>query len=617
MKKEKKRNSFIPALAWRMSAALMALWLVCMCLVTVMKARSLQDQWEHHVESIYSNFDFADDHDGASSELDHQRIDMMESFNWYAEEREYETAMVFLENDKQVMDSHSFGYMYAIDAADWYAGNTSDEFYWFLPVIRMDLDYYLGEGHPVLTQLQEDGFLDANMVRVTGYYSMYNEFVPVSIATFNLDNYSVHYAGKSLGQWDAEGKLDWTVLYETEEDTQGIPLVELFSENLSYFSRGALGNPSGSSNEQLIETLKNIGGHWYLFDQNSSLTDTVIIRTHSLTSVNGSVHEVRAGVCGNPLKVAMKKLMPVYILTLALPLGLIVLYRRRLELQLEYPLRQVIFSAGQNMSPIAFPHDSKWKEPYQLQQGYISAQKELQTLRQENQQLKTALDYAQNAEINRRQMVSNITHELKTPLAVIHSYAEGLQAGIAPEKQGRYLDVITEEADRMDAMVLEMLDLSRLEAGKVRLAQDRVELLSLTQGILEKLAPLLEVKGLSADFAVADVCHLTADEGRLSQVITNLVSNAIKYSPEGGKITLTVFQRNGISHFLIENQSAPLSQDALERVWESFYRTEQSRTSKGTGLGLSICKAIIELHRGTCHVKNTSTGVEFGFILPS
>ena len=293
-----------------------------------------------------------------------------------------------------------------------------------------------------------------------------------------------------------------------------------------------------------------------------------------------------------------------------------VLFNVFLNRRIRDPLQQIIHRGEQNMLPLKFPYRPKWKEPYLLEEIYICAQEELQTLRQENTQLKTALEYAENAEINRRQLVSNITHELKTPLAVIHSYCEGLQAGIAPEKQEKYLNVITGEADRMDAMVLEMLDLSRLEAGKVRLAQDSVELLGLTKGILDKLQPLLEARELSVTFAIVEASPLTADEGRLGQVITNLATNAIKYSPIGGKIVINVFQRNGFTHFSIENESAPLSEEALEKVWESFYRTEQSRTTKGTGLGLSICKAIIELHRGTCNARNTSTGVEFSFLLP-
>ena len=102
----------------------------------------------------------------------------------------------------------------------------------------------------------------------------------------------------------------------------------------------------------------------------------------------------------------------------------------------------------------------------------------------------------------------------------------------------------------------------------------------------------------------------------MGQVITNLVSNAIKYSPESGQIVINLFQRNGNTYFSIENESPPLPEEALEKVWETFYRTEQSRTTKGTGLGLPICKAIIELHRGTYSVKNTTKGVEFSFTLP-
>ena len=143
-----------------------------------------------------------------------------------------------------------------------------------------------------------------------------------------------------------------------------------------------------------------------------------------------------------------------------------------------------------------------------------------------------------------------------------------------------------------------------------------MELLELTRGILTRLQPLIEAKELQITHAITEPCTLIADEGRLIQVITNLTTNAIKYSPQGGQIWINIFQKNGFTHFTIENESEPLSEEALQKVWESFYRTEQSRTSPGTGLGLSICKAIIELHRGSCHVKNTSTGVEFGFFLP-
>jgi signal transduction histidine kinase len=119
-------------------------------------------------------------------------------------------------------------------------------------------------------------------------------------------------------------------------------------------------------------------------------------------------------------------------------------------------------------------------------------------------------------------------------------------------------------------------------------------------------------------------CEITADEGRITQAVTNLVSNAIKYSPRGGTVHLGVTREKNQTLFSIENESEPLSEEVLAKIWDSFYRADASRTEKGTGLGLSITKAIIELHGGTCQVRNTTThrendtitGVEFKFYLP-
>ena len=190
----------------------------------------------------------------------------------------------------------------------------------------------------------------------------------------------------------------------------------------------------------------------------------------------------------------------------------------RIRRELFLPMENMVEYARANYPSSWRGVDSRWLEPHYLQKELMAAQERVRELNKEKTQLSTALDYANNAEENRRLMVSNITHELKTPLAVIHSYAEGLKEGIAADKQEHYLDVILEESERMDAMVLEMLDLSRLEA--------------------------------------------------------------------------------------------------LAKIWDSFYRTDKSRTEKGTGLGLPITKAIMELHGGTCHVSNTKTGVEFKFYLP-
>ena len=114
-------------------------------------------------------------------------------------------------------------------------------------------------------------------------------------------------------------------------------------------------------------------------------------------------------------------------------------------------------------------------------------------------------------------------------------------------------------------------------------------------------------------YDLLDGCIINADEARISQAVTNLVSNAIKYTPNGGNIVAKTSTERSKIVFSIENESKHFSQEELSKVWESFYRTDSARSDGGTGLGLAITKSIIDLHGGECFVQNTNTGVRFGF----
>ena len=229
--------------------------------------------------------------------------------------------------------------------------------------------------------------------------------------------------------------------------------------------------------------------------------------------------------------------------------------------------------------------------------------------------LERAAKYAQEAEKKRRELTSNIAHELKTPLAVIHSYAEGLSERIAEEKRDKYLGVILSEAERMDAMVLEMLELSRLEAGRVKLFRESFSLSEMAALAFERLELAAVAKGLKISLELAEDCAVNADPMRIEQVITNFAANAVKYTPPGGCIRVQTDKRWGKVTFSVENDSPPLSSEALLRVWDSFYRADEARGGMGTGLGLSIAKSIVELHGGTCLVRNTQAGIEFSFTI--
>ena len=164
-------------------------------------------------------------------------------------------------------------------------------------------------------------------------------------------------------------------------------------------------------------------------------------------------------------------------------------------------------------------------------------------------------------------------------------------------------------------MVLEMLDLSRLEAGKVKLSRDDFSLIALTRSIFEKLEMAAQAKDLQIDFNFPDDFTITADESRIAQVVENFATNAIKYAPTGGHISVTIQTDHSSTSFHIENDSEPLSSEALSKVWDTFYRTDEARSGGGTGLGLAIAKSIVDLHGGKCSVRNTKSGVEFGFTI--
>jgi signal transduction histidine kinase len=326
-------------------------------------------------------------------------------------------------------------------------------------------------------------------------------------------------------------------------------------------------------------------------------------------------YTIMTAMQASPLKIAMTFLRNVYLITFAIALIGFLYVRSRVRKYLIAPLQSINEGVAANWAHISALSEKapEWKEPYELWEHYRQTQDTLQNNKNEITRLNTALEYAKTAEESRRQMTSNIAHELKTPLAVIHSYAEGLKEHIAEEKRDKYIDIILTEAERTDDMVLEMLDLSRLEAGKVKLSRDDFSLISLTKAIFEKLEMAAQAKELQIKFSFPDDFTITADEARIAQVVENFATNAIKYTPVGGHILVKIQIGRSGTTFSIENDSEPLSSEALSKVWDTFYRTDEARSGGGTGLGLAIAKNIVELHGGKCSVRNTKTGVEFQF----
>ena len=363
----------------------------------------------------------------------------------------------------------------------------------------------------------------------------------------------------------------------------------------------------------------SIYNDYYSFKR-GDLWNTLITDTRRIYSTeNGELtpaYQVVAAVRYSPMKLAMESLLYVYVGSFLLLLLAAFLLWRIMIRNLVLPLETVLHAAVNDWGSIGYWKDRvHWREPQQLCADYDRPRTERAKQQDELSRLTAALHYAKEAEINRRQMTSSLAHELKTPLAIIHSYAEGLKEHIAEEKRDQYADVILSEVTRTDNMVLEMLDLSRMEAGKVKLTRNDFSLIKLTRDIFEKLDLAVQAKELTVQFSFPEEFTITADEGRIAQVIENFATNAIKYSPAGGCIQVKIISARNRTTFRIANESAPLSEEALRKVWDTFYRTDEARSGAGTGLGLAITKSIVELHGGTCCVQNTSTGVEFGFTI--
>lgn len=243
----------------------------------------------------------------------------------------------------------------------------------------------------------------------------------------------------------------------------------------------------------------------------------------------------------------------------------------------------------------------------------VSLDSALRELREANRQLVEEMEHKQRMEIMQQDFFANASHELKTPLSIIKGFAEGLEDGVSAGKQDHYIKVIIEEADKMEFLVKDMLDLARLESGTIKLQKSSFMLSELTEKVADKLIHLLEGKGLKVVVIPVNEPPVYADSSWIEQVVLNFMTNAIRHADEGSTVTVRIDGQGQACVFSIHNQGEPVPEDHLQQIWERFYRAEPSRSrlTGGTGLGLSIAKRILDMHGCRYAVKNIGNGVCF------
>jgi two-component system sensor histidine kinase VanS len=239
-------------------------------------------------------------------------------------------------------------------------------------------------------------------------------------------------------------------------------------------------------------------------------------------------------------------------------------------------------------------------------------------LRQSNDQLACEIREKEKIDEMRREFIINVSHELKTPIALIQGYAEGLREGIAetPEDREYYCTTITDEAARMNKMVMQLLSLSKLELGREQPALTDLELDELLADAVSKTALLADAKELTVQRMPSGLT-IRSDFGLLEQVVGNYLTNAIRYTPAGGHIRLSAERGADGVTIRVMNEGEGVPEAELPLIWEKFYRTDKarSRESGGTGVGLSIVKATAELLGGACGACNVPGGMEFWFLV--
>lgn len=246
-------------------------------------------------------------------------------------------------------------------------------------------------------------------------------------------------------------------------------------------------------------------------------------------------------------------------------------------------------------------------------------EKTISELKSANNELKIDIEKKNQIDEMRKDFISNVSHELKTPIALIQGYAEGLQECINDDQESRefYCEVIMDEAEKMNQMVKNLLTLNQLESGNEQVVFERFELTELIRGVISATAILREQSGITLVFQEENPIYVWADEFKTEQVLTNYISNAIHYATGEKRIEITVEKRNDVVKVKVFNTGECIPELEIENIWVKFYKVDKARTREygGNGIGLSIVKAIMDSFHRECGVTNHENGVEFWFEL--
>ena len=250
----------------------------------------------------------------------------------------------------------------------------------------------------------------------------------------------------------------------------------------------------------------------------------------------------------------------------------------------------------------------------------MQLQNTISELQQANGQLHRDIEEKIRIDEKRKEFLDNVSHELKTPIALVQGYAEGLRENISddPESREFYCDVIMDEAAKMNKLVRNLLNLNQLESGVDLVTMEEFDLVEVIRGVIQASDILVQQKEARVIFNSQEPVMVWADEFKIEEVITNYFTNALNHLDENKIVEIKILKMDEhIVRVTVFNTGKAIPEEDLDQIWNKFYKVDKARTREygGSGIGLSIVKAIMESMRQQCGVENFKNGVQFWFEL--
>ncbi|MFD1363354.1 sensor histidine kinase [Lentibacillus salinarum] len=359
---------------------------------------------------------------------------------------------------------------------------------------------------------------------------------------------------------------------------------------------------------------ENYNGHAKTMDyEKNDIKYKIIIKP--IKDVNGKTAYIFAMTSLQPIDEAVQMLEDYYVYLIIFVLLLIVLASFYYSKKIAKPLLQINDTTSKIVN-LDFSETIPVRSKDEIGTLSHNINSLSTTLHSHINQLQEDIEKEKQLENTRKEFISGVSHELKTPLSILKSCISILEDGVAKDKKDYYFNAMAKEVDKMDMLIVDMLELAKFESGTYKMEMDVFYIDQIIEHICEQLALDIADKQLHVHKQLSG-SEVVANQHRIEQVITNFITNAIRYTPENKNIIISTKNERDRVKVSVENNGAPIAEEHLEKIWDRFYRgdTSRGRSEGSTGLGLSISKNILELHGVEYGVTNTEKGVLFYFYL--